>query len=97
MEVVGEGATVLTVTESGYGKRTNLEDYRPQSRGGKGVITIKTSERNGPVVGVLQVTKDEEVLLLASSGKIIRIKASEVPTQGRNTQGVKLFQEEHDV
>jgi DNA gyrase subunit A len=92
MEVVGEGATVLTVTESGYGKRTNLEDYRPQSRGGKGVITIKTSERNGPVVGVLQVTKDEEVLLLASSGKIIRIKASEVPTQGRNTQGVKLFQ-----
>jgi len=92
MEVVGEGATVLTVTENGYGKRTNLEDYRPQGRGGKGVITIKTSERNGPVVGALQVIKDEEVLLLASSGKIIRIKVSGVPTHGRNTQGVKLFQ-----
>ncbi|MDQ7837171.1 MAG: DNA gyrase subunit A [Thermodesulfobacteriota bacterium] len=94
MEVVGEGATVLTVTENGYGKRTNLEDYRPQGRGGKGVITIKTSERNGPVVGALQVIKDEEVLLLASSGKIIRIKVSGVPTHGRNTQGVKLFQME---
>ncbi|MDD5450425.1 MAG: DNA gyrase subunit A [Desulfovibrionales bacterium] len=94
MEVVGEGSTVLTVTENGYGKRTNLEDYRPQGRGGKGVITIKTSERNGPVVGALQVIKDEEVLLLASSGKIIRIKVSGVPTHGRNTQGVKLFQME---
>jgi len=94
MEIVGEGATVLTVTENGYGKRTNLEDYRPQGRGGKGVITIKTSERNGPVVGALQVIKDEEVLLLASSGKIIRIKVSGVPTHGRNTQGVKLFQME---
>lgn len=92
MEVVGEDSTVLTVTENGYGKRTNLEDYRPQGRGGKGVITIKTSERNGPVVGALQVIKDEEVLLLASSGKIIRIKVSGVPTHGRNTQGVKLFQ-----
>ncbi len=92
MEVVGKDTSVLTVTENGYGKRTYLEDYRPQGRGGKGLITIKTSQRNGAVTGVLQVTDDTEVLLLASSGKIIRIRVSGVREQGRNTQGVKLFQ-----
>lgn len=91
MEVVGEEASVLTVTENGYGKRTRLKDYRVQGRAGRGIITIKTSERNGLVVGALQVTDDAEVMLLASSGKIIRLKANNVSMQGRNTQGVKLF------
>lgn len=92
MEILGENASILTVTENGFGKRTRVEDYRSQSRAGKGIITIKTTERNGSVIGVLQVHEDTEMLLLASSGKIIRIRMSDVPIIGRNTQGVKLFQ-----
>lgn len=91
MEIVSENTCILSVTENGYGKRTYIRDYPSQSRAGKGVITIKTSERNGCVVGVMQVTEDIEALLLASGGKIIRIRLDEVPIMGRNTQGVKLF------
>ncbi|RME44154.1 MAG: DNA gyrase subunit A, partial [Deltaproteobacteria bacterium] len=90
LEVLTPGATILSVCANGYGKRTPVEEYRRQQRGGQGIITIKTTRRNGPVVGILQVTKDEDVILMTSSGKIIRIRATEIRVTGRNTQGVRL-------
>ncbi|MEW6441718.1 MAG: DNA gyrase subunit A [bacterium] len=91
MEVVDPGATLLTVTENGYGKRTRTEEYRVQARGGQGLITIKTDARNGMVVGMKQVTDDDELMIISNTGKIIRIKASGVPVIGRNTKGVRLI------
>ncbi|MBI4687456.1 MAG: DNA gyrase subunit A [Nitrospirae bacterium] len=90
-DVLDENATLLTVTENGYGKRTLSKEYRIQSRGGKGIITIKVTPKNGKVVGVLQVTNEDEIMIIASSGKLIRIKASNISTIGRNTQGVRLI------
>ncbi len=90
-DVVRAGTTLLTVTENGFGKRTALEEYRRQSRGGKGIITIKTTERNGPVAGVVAVEDGDQVFLISSSGKLIRTRVSGIPVMGRNTQGVKLF------
>ncbi|MBI5050026.1 MAG: DNA gyrase subunit A [Nitrospirae bacterium] len=86
-----EKTTLLTVTENGYGKKTVSEEYRVQSRGGKGIITIKISPRNGKVVGILQVTDEDEIMIIAISGKLIRLKASNISTIGRNTQGVRLI------
>ncbi|MBI5196983.1 MAG: DNA gyrase subunit A, partial [Nitrospirae bacterium] len=91
MEVVRDGSTILTVTEGGFGKRTSLEEYRRQSRGGKGIITIKTTDKNGKAVGALQVSDEDEVMILTSDGKIIRFKAMDISVIGRNTQGVKLI------
>jgi DNA gyrase subunit A len=91
MEVVTRDATLLTVTENGYGKRTSTEEYRKQSRGGQGNITIKTDRRNGEVVGMKQVTDDDQLIMVASDGKIIRMKASQIPVIGRNTKGVRLI------
>ncbi len=91
VDVVRPGITLLTVTENGYGKRTALEEYRRQSRGGKGIITIKTTDRNGDVVGVLAVEESDQVFLISSSGKLIRTAVSGISVMGRNTQGVKLF------
>lgn len=91
MEVLREKATVLTVTANGYGKRTALEEYRPQGRGGSGLITIKTTDRNGPVVGVIQVSDTDDVMLVSSGGQIIRTKVADISVLGRNTQGVRLF------
>jgi len=91
MEVLASGATLLTVTENGYGKRTRAEEYRRQSRGGQGIITIKTDQRNGRVVGMKQITDEDELMLISNSGKIIRIKASGIPVIGRNTKGVRLI------
>jgi len=85
-------ATILTVTEGGFGKRTSLQDYRLQGRGGKGIITIKTSQRNGPVVGAAQVVEGDELVLITDQGKLIRIKARGISVYGRNTQGVKLIE-----
>jgi len=93
-DVIRPGTTLLTVTENGFGKRTELEEYRRQSRGGKGIITIKTTTRNGAVANVLGVEESEQVLLIASSGKLIRTGVSGIPVIGRNTQGVKLFEVE---
>jgi DNA gyrase subunit A len=90
--VVVQGGTVLTVTENGYGKRTALEEYRLQSRGGKGIINIKTSGRNGRVVGVLLLRGAEGVMLITEKGMIIRLDTSEISTIGRVTQGVRLIQ-----
>jgi DNA gyrase subunit A len=91
LEVVAEG-TVLTVTANGYGKKTDLGEYRVQSRGGKGLINIKTTGRNGPVVGVKLLRREEEVMLITEKGMIIRLDTAEISTIGRNTQGVTLIQ-----
>jgi DNA gyrase subunit A len=91
MEVLTPGATVLSVTENGFGKRTPLEDYRLQKRGGMGIITIRTSERNGPVIGVAQVTDDAELMLITDGGKVLRCRVSGISTMGRATQGVTLM------
>ena len=89
MEVLGEEeATVLTVTENGYGKRTRMEEYRRQARGGKGILTIKTTER---VVYSYQVTDLDELMIITGQGKIIRLKVGDISVIGRNTQGVKLI------
>jgi DNA gyrase subunit A len=91
MEVVQAGRIILTVTEKGFGKRTRLEEYREQNRGGQGIITIKTTPRNGNVVGTLQVSDEDEVMLITSGGKVLRMRASQIPIIGRNTQGVRLM------
>jgi DNA gyrase subunit A len=91
MEAVAGAPSLLTVTENGFGKRTQIDEYPLQHRGGKGVITIKTTERNGPVVGALLVGDDDEVMLISDQGKIIRMKISDLRVIGRNTQGVKLI------
>jgi DNA gyrase subunit A len=91
MEILSPGATVLSVTENGFGKRTPLEDYRLQKRGGQGIITIRTSERNGPVIGVAQVTDEAELMLITDGGKVLRCRVSGISTMGRATQGVTLM------
>jgi len=91
MEAIGEGATILTVTENGFGKRTNTPEYRIQGRGGQGIITIKTTERNGDVVGMKEVADDDEVMLITNQGTIIRMKIKGISVIGRNTQGVRLI------
>lgn len=91
LQVLSHGQTLLTVTENGYGKRTSIDEYPVQKRGGKGVITIKTTERNGQVVDILLVNEDDDVMLIADSGKIIRIPIKGVSVISRNTQGVKLI------
>lgn len=96
LEVLQEGQTALSVTENGYGKRTALEEYRIQGRGGSGIITIKTTDRNGPVVGVIQVTNDENIMLITNLGKIIRIRVDQISVIGRNTQGFRLIHLEKD-
>jgi len=92
MQVVEPPGTVLTVTANGYGKRTPIEEYRLQSRGGKGLINIKTRGRNGPVVGVEFLLGDEGVMLITGRGMIIRLDTADIATIGRNTQGVRLIQ-----
>jgi DNA gyrase subunit A len=92
MEVLDEGATVLTVTENGFGKRTRTEEYRVQGRGGKGILTIKTTQRNGPVVYAYQVTDQDQLMIITGHGKIIRLRVADISIIGRNTQGVKLIE-----
>ncbi len=92
MEVLERGRTILTVTEQGFGKRTLLDEYREQNRGGQGIITIKTTSRNGPVVGIVQVADEDEVMLVTDAGKLIRMRAGGIPTMGRNTQGVRVME-----
>lgn len=88
--VVGEGS-ILSATKNGYGKRTNPEDYPTKGRGGMGVIDIKTTERNGPVIGAVQVRDDDEIMLITDGGTLVRTAVAEVSTVGRNTQGVRLI------
>jgi DNA gyrase subunit A len=91
MEVLSHGQTLFTVTENGFGKRTSIDEYPLRRRGGKGVITIKTSERNGRVVGLLLVGDDDELMLMTNAGKLIRMPVKGISVISRNTQGVKLM------
>jgi DNA gyrase subunit A len=91
MEVLSHGQTLFAVTANGYGKRTSIDEYPVHRRGGKGVITIKTSERNGEVVGILLVEEDNELMLMTDSGKIIRMPIRGISVISRNTQGVTLM------
>jgi DNA gyrase subunit A len=94
MAVVRQGGTMLSVAQNGYGKRTDLEEYRLQSRGGVGIINIQTSDRNGKVVGMAYVDADDEVMLITQQGMILRMKAGDVRVIGRATQGVRLIEME---
>ena len=93
METITPDSTtaILTVTEGGYGKRTPVNEYRVQGRGGKGIISVKTTERNGPAVGFLQVRDEDEIMLMAAQGKVLRCKVDDIREIGRNTQGVRLL------
>jgi len=91
LEIVKDGTTVLTVTENGFGKRTKTGAYRTQNRGGKGIITIKTTARNGKVIGIKQLVDGDGLVLISTKGKLIRLRASDISIVGRNTQGVKLI------
>lgn len=89
--VLATDSSILVITENGYGKRTPVDEYRLIRRGGKGVISIKASERNGKVVGALQVVADDEIMMITNGGKVIRMNMKDVRKIGRNTQGVRLF------
>ncbi len=91
MDIVDETTTLLTVTENGFGKRTEYSQYPTHRRGGKGVITIVTNERNGPVSRVRSVADDDELIFTSAEGIIIRIPAKDISIQGRNTQGVRII------
>ena len=91
MEVMRHGQTLFAVTENGYGKRTAIDEYPLHKRGGKGVITIKTTQRNGMVVSIILVHEEEDIMLITNRGKIIRMPVSSISIISRNTQGVKLI------
>jgi DNA gyrase subunit A len=91
MEVLSHGQTLFAVTENGYGKRTSIDEYPVQKRGGKGVISIKTTERNGMVVGILLVSDEDDLMLMTNIGKVIRMPVKSISIISRNTQGVKLM------
>jgi len=90
--IVSRESDILTATENGYGKRTALDEYRLSGRGGQGVISIHVSERNGKVVGAIQVNQEDEVMLISNKGTLVRVPVSEISVIGRNTQGVRLIQ-----
>ena len=91
IEVGKKGTLILSVTENGYGKRTPADEYRLTNRGGKGVINVKTTERNGKVVGIAQVEEESQVMLISQYGKIIRMDSKTIRESGRNAQGVRLL------
>jgi DNA gyrase subunit A len=93
LTVVGDGM-LLSATENGFGKRTAIEDFPVQGRGGQGVIAIQTTERNGRTVGATQVGDDDEVMLISSGGTLVRTPVSDISIIGRNTQGVTLIRVE---
>jgi len=84
-------STILTATENGYGKRTNIDEYSIINRGGQGVISIQTSKRNGKVISAIQVRADDEIMLITDYGTLVRTRVAEISVIGRNTQGVKLI------
>jgi DNA gyrase subunit A len=95
MEVVeDEKSLILSISEHGYGKRTALEEYRLTARGGKGVINMRTTTRNGKVVAILAVGEDTDLMIVTKDGKIIRLESAEIRQAGRSTQGVRLVRME---
>jgi len=91
MEILGDGNSIVTISENGYGKRTEVSEYRKQSRGGKGIINLKTVPKVGVVTGIRQVVGNEDVILISNGGKIIRLQVGEISQLHRSTQGVKLI------
>jgi len=91
MVSVRRDGTLLVVTQNGYGKRSPLDDYRVTRRGGKGIITVRNTPRNGPVVALLEVVDDDELMIMTIRGQIIRLPVKGVSVMGRNTQGVRLI------
>lgn len=91
MQLVAEDGYVLTISERGYGKRTPIDEYRAQNRGGKGIITMNVTEKTGNLVGLEMVTEDDELMIINSNGIIIRIEVKDISVIGRNTQGVLLM------
>ncbi len=94
MEVVELEDLILSISENGFGKRTKLDNYRLTSRGGKGVINMKTTSRVGNVISVMSVKEDTDVMIITKDGKIIRIECAEIRQAGRSTQGVRLVKME---
>jgi DNA gyrase subunit A len=92
LAIVEENHTLLVAGENGLGKRTPFEEYRTQTRGGKGIITMKTTEKTGRIVGALSVCDEDEMMLMTSKGLMVRIAVSDVRETGRNAQGVKLVE-----
>jgi DNA gyrase subunit A len=92
MDIAVPHATLLTVSENGFGKRSAVEDYRLQARGGKGIITMKTTQKTGQVIGVVMVSDEDQVILVTDRGKVIRIRMTDIRVIGRNTQGVRLIE-----
>lgn len=90
-EIASSDSTLLVVTEKGYGKRTDMSEYRKQGRGGKGIIAIRTSLRNGALVGIKSVLDDDELIVMTTRGMVIRLPIKDIRTIGRNTQGVRLI------
>ena len=93
-EVVEKEGLILSISEHGFGKRTELEEYRLTARGGKGVINMKVMPRIGKVVAILSVKEDTDLMIITKDGKIIRIESSEIRQAGRSTQGVRLVRME---
>jgi DNA gyrase subunit A len=91
MEVVAPNTQILTVTQNGYGKRSPASEYRVQNRGGSGIFTVKRTQKTGDVVGINTVTDEDELMVISNKGKIIRLRAIDIPIQGRSTQGVRLI------
>jgi len=91
IDLVESGASLLAVAEKGYGKRTEMEEYRQTHRGGKGIITMKTTDKTGRVIGIRMVTNEDQIMLVSSGGKVVRIRVNEIRVIGRNTQGVRLI------
>ncbi len=89
--MVSPPTQLLTVTANGYGKRTQASEYRVQNRGGSGIFTVKRTQKTGDVVSIKTVADEDELMLIADQGKIIRLRATDIPTQGRTTQGVRLI------
>ena len=85
---------ILTATENGYGKRTPVDDFPVQGRGGQGVIAIQTTDRNGRTVGAIQVAEEDEIMLISSNGTLVRTGVEDISIMGRNTQGVRLIRVE---
>ena len=96
MTIVKSGDMMLTVSENGFGKISVVDDYRKTHRGSKGVITIKTTDRNGSVVAIKKVDLTDELIITSKQGKVIRIKVSDIRVTGRNAAGVKIMEMRND-
>jgi DNA gyrase subunit A len=92
MEVLSGKPDILTVSANGYGKRTSVAEYRQQARGGTGIINMRTTGRNGPVIAAMEVAEDDQLLIITAQGKIIRMDVAGISRIGRATQGVRLIQ-----